>query len=164
MNSVNRQKGVSLIELMIAIAILAIILLIGVPSFQTFFESSRARTITNDMAGALQLARSEALKRRNSIQVCVRNVDGTACGADATNWNSGWLLLDTSNNQVIRVWNPLPANINGDGLVAPAAGISFNSTGMASSAETFDIDITGNERCISVNMTGRVSVRQGACS
>lgn len=163
MNSVMRQEGVSLIELMMAIAILSIIMMVGVPSFQSFFESSRARTITNDMAGALQLARSEAIKRRETVRVCVRNSDASACGSDSTSWNAGWLIIDTNENEVIRVWDPVSNNISGNGLVAPAAGISFLSSGMADDAQDFTIDVSNNQRCINVASTGRVSVRQGAC-
>lgn len=165
------QQGVSLLELMIAIAILAIILFLGVPSFQSFFESSRARAMTNDMAAALQLARSEAIKRRQPVFVCVRDNDPSiedACGADNTNWNTGWMVYyfdkdDNDDFTPIRIWDPISTNLGGNGLTAPAAGISFLSTGRASQSANFTVDVSNNERCISVALTGRVSVRQGVC-
>lgn len=162
MSKNRNQTGVSLIELMIAISILAIILFLGVPSFQSFFESSRARTISNDMTATLQLARSEAIKRRETVTVCVRNADGSDCSASSTDWNDGWLIID-SNNNPIRVWAPLSSNINGNGLDGSLANLSFDRSGSASQAATFEVNVVNNERCINIAITGRVNVSQGVC-
>lgn len=163
MNIKSRQSGVSLIELMMAVSILAIVLFFGVPNFQSFFENSRARTVSNDLTAALQLARSEAIKRRAPIRMCVANADSTDCGADNTDWNSGWLIINTTNNDVIRAWGPISSNINGNGVVAPAAGVTFASSGLASASGRFAVDVTGYERCIDISTTGRVNVSKGVC-
>jgi len=160
----SRQSGVSLIELMVSIAVLAIILFIGVPSFQSTLESSRARAITNDLAGALQLARSEALKRRIDVTVCISNQNQNGCDNNG-NWNEGWLIIATGSNEVVRVWGGVSASLGANAIQAPANGISFTREGFIVGAlpHQVSINITNHERCININASGQVSVSIGAC-
>ena len=160
----SRQSGVTLIELMVSITVLAIILFIGVPSFQSTLESSRARAITNDLAGALQLARSEALKRRVDVTVCISNQNQNGCDNDG-NWNEGWLITATGSNEVVRVWAGVSASLGANVIQAPANGISFTREGFIVGALTHQvaINIPNHERCININPSGQVSVSIGAC-
>ena len=77
----SRQAGFSLIELMIVISIAAILLGLGVPSFQHFVVQGRVTAQTNDFATALNLARSEAVRRGTWVNIEATN--GTA-------WDGGW--------------------------------------------------------------------------
>lgn len=75
----QRIKGFTLIELMVAIAVMAILLALGLPSFQESLRSNRVATGTNEMLAALSLARSEAIRNTRGSAVCPSS-DGTACG------------------------------------------------------------------------------------
>ncbi|WP_156775423.1 GspH/FimT family pseudopilin [Hydrogenophaga sp. RAC07] len=89
------QHGFTLIELMVAIAILAILLAVGVPSFQSFIASSRLTTANNDFVGAMTLARSEAIRRGNRVTVC-KSADLNTC-TTAGGWQQGWIVfVDTT--------------------------------------------------------------------
>lgn len=162
------QAGVTLIELMVSIAILSIILFIGVPSFQGTLDSSRARTITNDLAGALQLARSEALKRKGDVVTCISNDDRDGCGASNSNWGSGWLVLVPNTNPVtvVRVWEGISAGLGNDAIQAPSDGITFTREGFVKGSVSHQIrvDVIGHERCINISPSGQVTVSIGACS
>lgn len=57
------DAGFSLVEVMVTVAVLAIILAIGIPSFQSFFENSRLNRANDDFIAAVNLARSEAITR-----------------------------------------------------------------------------------------------------
>ncbi|SEA48003.1 type IV fimbrial biogenesis protein FimT [Microbulbifer marinus] len=69
MRIAKRSAGFTLIELMIVIAILAILIAIGVPSFTSLIKNNRLTSAANDLAGALHFARAEAVRRGSSVQV-----------------------------------------------------------------------------------------------
>lgn len=66
-------RGFSLIELMVAVAILAILLALAVPSFQDMIQRNRVRTAAADLTTGLNLARAEAIKRGLSVSLCVND-------------------------------------------------------------------------------------------
>jgi len=81
--------GFTLLELMITIAILAILLAIGIPSLQALIASSQLTTQTNNLITALNITRSQAIKNNTRATLCTSN-DGTTC--TLTPWHDGWLI------------------------------------------------------------------------
>ena len=151
--SVVRMKnahGFTLIELMIGIAILAIILGLGVPSFMNTIERNRITTATNDVVMAMQMARSEAIKRRAEVTVCRRDAAGSAC-ENGTDWAGGWLVLVTAPGEVLRVWNPAA----GQTITGPNTGLIYRATGMANAEHCLRLALNTNERFVHVRATGR---------
>lgn len=69
--ALQRAQGFSLIELMVAVAILAILLALAVPSFQDMIQQNRVRTAAADLNDSLNLARSEAIKRGSATRLCI---------------------------------------------------------------------------------------------
>lgn len=63
----NRQKGVTLIELMIAVGILAIVVAIAVPNFQSMIQNNRLTSAANETLGVFQIARSEAIRANRRV-------------------------------------------------------------------------------------------------
>ena len=57
----TRESGFTLMELMITLALAAVILSIGAPSFTEFRRNNRLTSVGNDFLGAVQTARSEAI-------------------------------------------------------------------------------------------------------
>lgn len=89
------QAGFTLIELMVGVAIMAVLLMVGVPSFQSAVASSRLTTSTNDVVSALALARTEAIRRGTRVTVC-KSANATAC-VTSGNWSQGWIIfIDTT--------------------------------------------------------------------
>ncbi len=72
-------------------AIAAIVLSIGVPSFQASIKNNRKLTAINDMRTALALARSTAITRRVRATVCTSS-DNATC-ADEGGWDQGWIIF-----------------------------------------------------------------------
>jgi len=90
------QRGFSLIELMMALALMSILLVLGIPSFQAVVKANRLIAANNDMIGSLNLSRSYAIKENIRVTLC-KSHDGVAC-ADAGGWDQGWIVFTDQNN------------------------------------------------------------------
>jgi type IV fimbrial biogenesis protein FimT len=99
-------RGFTLIELMITIAVAAILLSIGVPSFQNIIRENRLATQANELITALNLARSEAIRRGQNVTV-------TPNGGD---WNSGWVVAaidpNTGAATTLRTFDAVQTNLS----------------------------------------------------
>ncbi|WP_050984671.1 GspH/FimT family pseudopilin [Thiorhodococcus drewsii] len=160
------MAGVTLIELVVTLSIAAILMTIAVPSFQDLIRNNRASAQVNEFLTALNLARTEAVKRGASVSVC-SSTDSTTCrSSSVTNWADGWILYVTGSSplDVLRVW---PA-VNGTATFTATAGeVTFRGAGQASAAITFTYTPTGctgdQQRTISVTAVGRASSSKATC-
>lgn len=82
------NAGFTLVEMMIAVAILAILLALGGPAFQTFIENTKIRSTAESMQAGLHLARSEALRRNARVTFWLVDGISAACArsASGTSW------------------------------------------------------------------------------
>ncbi len=88
------QSGFSLIELMVAIVVLAIIISMAVPSFSTVIKNNRMTTLTNQLILDLNLARSEAVKRGATVILCRSAAPASSgCGGSSKDWTTGWIVF-----------------------------------------------------------------------
>lgn len=86
------SEGFSTIELMVVLSVAAILLGIGVPSFQTLQQSQQITAATNDLFAAINLTRSEAIQRGTRVDLVPAE--------DGTDWAKGWsVFVDENNNQ-----------------------------------------------------------------
>lgn len=93
------MAGFTLIELMVTIALAAIILTQAVPSFNALVQNNRLISQKNEFISTLNLARSEALKRGTRVTVCA-STDQTTC--DTADWEQGWIVFsDRNSDQVL---------------------------------------------------------------
>ncbi len=125
-----------MVELLVSMAVLAILLAVGAPSLNQFMVSSRLTSYANSMFSNMTQARSEAIKRNGRVAIC-KSTDGAACttGGD---WSQGWVAFsDTDNNATIgsgeQSFLTMPALANGytfAGDTNVANYISFDSQGM----------------------------------
>ena len=84
-------KGFTLLELLIALAVIAILVTIAVPQFGTMIKNNRLTSQIGGFSGSLNLARSEAVKRRTNVTVC-KSSDGAACTAGG-DWSQSWIVF-----------------------------------------------------------------------
>lgn len=96
-------------ELMITIAVAGVILAIAIPSFSTFRLNARMTGAANDLLGAVNLARSEAIKRQLPVAICgsvTPRADPPACDNNLT----GWVVWeDTNDDRAINAGEPVLA-------------------------------------------------------
>jgi type IV fimbrial biogenesis protein FimT len=90
------MAGFTLVELIVGVALVAILLTLAVPSFQNLTSNNRITSHTNELVMAINMARSEAVKRNVRVILC-RSANPTdaapVCGGAANTWTSGWLLF-----------------------------------------------------------------------
>ena len=87
----HKARGFTLIEMMTAIFILAILVSLTIPSFREATLSSRLSGFANDIVASSQLARSEAIKRNVTVTLCASS-DGETCD-DPDGWEAGWIVV-----------------------------------------------------------------------
>ena len=88
----RQDSGLTLIELMVTISILAILMVVAIPSFQSMIASSNLTTSTNDLSNTLAQARSNAIRLGGRVTVC-KSANGTQCDTTG-NWEQGWIVFN----------------------------------------------------------------------
>lgn len=96
MNNKGQFAGFTLVELMITLLLAAIVLSYGVPAFRNLILNNRQAAHMNNLLTSLMLARSEALKRHNSVTLC-KSADNSSC-TNAGGWEQGWIVFNDPNN------------------------------------------------------------------
>ncbi|WP_460504833.1 GspH/FimT family pseudopilin [Hydrogenophaga soli] len=90
--------GFTLIELMVTIAVLAILMAIAVPSMQDLIRSNSMRNLGNDFTLSIQRARGEAMAQNQCVALC-KSADPTAaipvCDTANDDWARGWIAYRT---------------------------------------------------------------------
>ncbi len=127
--------GFTLLELLIVMAVMAVLVTFAVPSFHNLMDSSKLTAASNALLSSMHLARSEAIKRGNRVVLC-KTSDGLVC-AERGGWEQGWIVFhDTNNNGerernevVIQRIQPLAASLRLTGNATVARYVSFLSTG-----------------------------------
>lgn len=137
----NSNKGFTLLELMVVIAIVAIMISIATPSFRAQIEASRLRADTDNIVTALQLARSEAVTRRADVT--------------ASNFAVGASVAQGAT--VIRVF---PAQSSGV-VIAGAAAITYRANGGVAGVQRITIIGPSDARTICVNFIGQARILVG---
>ncbi len=97
----NKRKntGFTLIELIVTISVVAILASIAIPNYTSLIRSNSITAATNELVSSLLLARSEALKRSNTVSVCISNVEQDDCSAATEKeFEKGWLVFLDCNN------------------------------------------------------------------
>jgi type IV fimbrial biogenesis protein FimT len=89
---VRRPAGFTLWELLCTLGIAALLLGLGVPSFHWLVLDSRRTADVNAFVLAVQVARTEAAKRGETVVLC-QSFDGVSCGNAELDYGSGWLVF-----------------------------------------------------------------------
>src|ERR1044072_8809018 len=96
----GRTAGFTMIELMITVAVASVLMAVAVPSFNQMIASGRLTSQSNDMLVAINLARSEAIKRNANVTLCRAGVGATTCAGAAGVWQN-WIIR-TAAGTVVR--------------------------------------------------------------
>lgn len=148
-------RGFTLLEMMVTLAIAAILVTLAVPSFNEAMLGSKLNTQANNFVASAQLARSEAIKRNTAVTLCASSTGSTCTGA----WSDGWIVL-ASDGTVLFRQIPLAPGFRLSGNVT---SIVFQSTGVGATFADLTLcratpTVGSQGRTIQVSATGRPGV------
>ncbi|WP_243041624.1 GspH/FimT family pseudopilin [Dyella sedimenti] len=86
----HKPRGFTLIELMVTLAVVAVLAIIAVPNFRDAIHRSAVSSASNALLADLSYARTEAVNRGQAVSVCP-STDGTSCNA-GTAFDTGWII------------------------------------------------------------------------
>jgi prepilin-type N-terminal cleavage/methylation domain len=155
----SRSHGFTLIEMLVTLAVFAVLLMVAIPSMRPFLQSQSVKNASMDISSTVALARSEAIKRNATVDVTANS---------ATDWSQGWVVSQTAANTIRKqaalsniVITPTPSS----------GSFSFDGNGrMTTTGTTFTIaplDKTAPQPfCLTVTVgaTGRVESTQVTCT
>jgi type IV fimbrial biogenesis protein FimT len=173
-SSFKSAKGFSLVELLTALAIVAVLATTAIPSFATLQKNTQRRHSVDNFWHAIFLARSEAIKRNSVVALC-KSDSTTTCDNSPGNWSSGWIVFDNldrdepaqldSGEPILRIYNATPkvsvtSNRQTFSFRPVAQGavngtIVFCDTRGASAARAIIISHTGRPRQSTRDASGR---------
>lgn len=160
--------GFTLIELMITVAVAAVLMMVALPAYQGMVQKNTLTSTVNDLVADLNYARSEAITRGSRTYVC-KSADLATCGGD---WGQGWIVYAPApgatqplDDNLLRVHGPISipgvaiTHNTTDGLYFGGSGFAANSA----SSFTFTAGNTNNEQTtvVCISFSGRIRTVEG---
>lgn len=172
-----RQNGLTLLEMVITLAIGAILLGMAIPGYGYLVRGAQLSRLSSDLVSALAYARSEAIKRGERVTVCKTGNAAPASPAcqDDGGWQQGWIVfvdggikgeIDGS-DEVLRVKSESTnaASVTVSNL---STYVSYLPSGLSRAPNnlpngSINFCLEGEKRSVILNVTGRVRSAAGSC-
>ncbi len=171
----NGQRGVTLLELMIVLAVAGVLLSVGVPSFRNVIMDNRLTDQSNAFMAAVASTRSAAVRFQRNATICpLLDYEAALPSCNpGTDWSNGWMVwVDrdrdgaASAGEIVSVQEPMQ-----DALTFESVGadpITYNARGFLTAGAN-DLELcdsrSGEEgRVIRINGVGRTEVARQVCT
>jgi type IV fimbrial biogenesis protein FimT len=127
------HQGFTLIEMLVTVAVSSILIGIAVPSIRDISIKNRLSAYANELVSAVNIARSEAVRRGSTVSVCKSNDEQTCSGS----WSDGWIVfVDKDNDRVVdtgedvlKIYDALTANYTIGADSTLANGFTYGADG-----------------------------------
>ncbi len=181
--SAKRAHGFTLVELAITILVLSVLMAMAAPLFTGMTNGNRLTSNANEVVTAMQIARSEAVRRNARTSFC-QSTNGTSC-SNVSPWQ-GWLVFADVNgdnivdaDEIVRtgvIEAPMQviasSNITNTRVVFRADGLAYAGNTLLEANMRICLPVTDpalNVRDVNIAIGGRITVRApinaaGACS
>ena len=167
------NRGFTLVELIVTLAVAAVLLGVGLPAFTGFLSQQRLSAQLEDFVIAVALARSEAMNLRTDVFVVARDA-----AVDTNEWGNGWCVTtgaDCAGADVIRQFETLGdrATMDGRDDLDTAIAVAFDERGVMNAApgtSTFTVRLCSTNasepigREIDISIVGRTSTGRIDCT
>ena len=163
--------GFTLYELMITVAVIAIILAFGIPNLREFTLNSRMTSTANDLQAAFMLARTEAARAKSNVTICA-SADPAGAAECGGTWDQGYVVFVDNNadgnrdagDPVLRTHSPAESGVQ-IRVADDAAYFMYASSGLGQQAgdnaplnQVVICDERGNVRAAGGNSAARLFV------
>lgn len=157
----RNSTGLTLIELMIALVIFAIITFVAIPSFSGLLERKSLPQVAKALEKAIQVARTEATTRSEIVNLSPSN----------TSWNNGWVVTRTNDDSSQEILHSFPQTFPDINIISNeyknSIPIIFQANGQVNSIGLFNItSINNTTNCsltINILASGLVQKRFSQC-
>lgn len=153
-------RGFSMIELMVVMAIVSILMSIAAPNLLSAYQQYTVTSQANELVNALTYARSEAIRRNNSVRFCrAASESATTCETSTASWKY-WII--TANSTVlsrgfIKTQGSLNQTSNIQSITFGANGLAYNNSSLLTSSY-IQLKAGHQVRCISLEAGSRTRV------
>lgn len=133
----RRQNGFSLVELIVGLAVLALLIALGVPQYAAFTANARIRATTEGVTAGLNLARAEAVKRNARVEMVLTEdppVEGLVNSLTPSTSGTNWM---------VREWVPSSNSYNFIEGKAGAEGSGRDESGVIVTSSSTDASYDG---------------------
>ncbi len=153
----SSESGRSLIELIVSLALIAIIFTYSLPSLSSFIDTYQVRRSSEQIMALLNYAKSQAYQEHRSISLCPCSESSITC----SDWSSAWtriVVFDPKTQELLYTANRTYQHIDFNRVSASHAGstFTFNSKGRATSPSSLRITHHTAESKIVVSRMGRI--------
>ncbi len=169
----SENRGITLIEMLITLALLAILTTIAIPTYDGVVSGNRASAQLGSFLQAVEYARSVAMKRGLDATICASS-NGTTC-ASTGSWTQGWIVFSNPNNNkspaaadsILRIHDALSGGSQLIGNTNVTTRITFNRFGLLAGVYNGTIvlkphpDRTSLRRCMTLSSVGRITTASG---
>lgn len=172
-------RGLTLVELMVTIALVALMLRMAVPAFSTMLRNTQVRTVAESLQAGLRTAQSEAVSRNRLVVFSLTNGTpalGTAAVANGNSWQVHTIARSDGDGATRAFLHGGKLTDSTSGVaITGIAGVCFSSTGRLvskdptgvngatcvadGSAVTYDVALTGADRPLRVQLAPNGRVR-----
>lgn len=132
MSTRRHAAGLSMVELMVTVFVMAILMAIAVPAFKSVMRRSNVANAMNSLSSDMQFARGQAASQHRFVSLC-RSVDGTKCDqatASPFDYDAGWIVYsyDVTSKGADQVYSTSTGNMDILRYTAKIRGVSLRGT------------------------------------